>query len=439
MTAGLSEQPEGLRRAVIAGEVGDVVRLARLRAGLSQAELGRACGGYRQSTISRLEAGRVGNPDRRTLAKVADVLGIPLEWLGIASGVAAEPPSSAPQRAGPSAAGLLHADARVTPRMVQTLETVIADYWRRDDEFGGRSLYPAVAGQLRYVLDVLRYRTDGQVRRQLVGVGAELARLAGWMLFDSRHYATAARQYSQAADLARDFDDPAYTANVMASMSLQATYDGDPDEAIALGQAAEDVARATSTHRVMALLAMRTAFALAAAGDRRGTHAALSRSERRLERAHDGDDDPAWCAYFAEPKYLADLGIARARLAESAPAVPLLESALDRQDDRNHRLKAFHALWLGRAHLDLGELERACQDGHTALRYARTVESPRIDWHLREFRDALRPHHRVPAVREFVADLATTRLGLVEQVPHQPDQGRAGRDLTPVDHAWHVG
>jgi len=97
---------------------------------------------------------------------------------------------------------------------VQALETVIVDYWRRDDEFGGRSLYPAVAGHLRYVLDLLRYRADAHTQRQLVGVGAELARLSGWMLFDSRHYATASRHYAQAADLARDFDDPRFTANI---------------------------------------------------------------------------------------------------------------------------------------------------------------------------------------------------------------------------------
>lgn len=406
MTPGLSEQPEALRRAVLTGQVGDVVRLARVRAGLSQAELGRACGGYRQSTISRLEAGRIANPDRRTLLRVAEVLAVPAEWLGIASGVSAEPAAS--RRAEVSAAGLMNANVRVTPPMVQTLETAIVDYWRRDDEFGGRSLYPAVAGHLRYVLDLLRHRVDGQLRQQVVGIAAELARLAGWMLFDARHYATAARHYAQAAELARDYADPAFTANVMASMSLQATYDGDPDEAIALGQAGEDIARATATPRVLAMLGMRTAFALASAGDRPGTHAALARSERHLGQAGDGDDDPPWCGYFTEPKFLADLGIARARLAEYSQAVPLLETALDRQDNHNHRLKAFHALWLGRAHLDLGELERACQDGHTALRYGRTVESPRIDWHLCEFRDALRPYAREPAVRAFVADLATT-------------------------------
>jgi len=39
----------------------------------------------------------------------------------------------------------------------------------------------------------------------------------------------------------------------------------------------------------------------------------------------DGDDDPAWCAYFTEPKYLADLGIARARLR------PIIHHALSPQ------------------------------------------------------------------------------------------------------------
>jgi transcriptional regulator with XRE-family HTH domain len=404
MAADLAEQPEALRRAVVAGSIGDVVRLARMRAGLSQSELGEACGGYRQSTISRLEAGRVSNPDRRTLARIADVLAIPAEWLGIASGAVAQ--SATPTRSGQSAASLLNADGRVTPRTLDALRAAIEDYWRRDDEFGGRSLYPAIAGHLRYVLDLLRYRPDVATRGQLVGIGGELARLAGWTLFDARHYATAARHYAQAADLARDVADPTFAANVMASMSLQATYEADADEAIALGQAAEDVARATATPRVMAMLAMRTAFALAAAGDRRGTHAALSRSEHQLGQARDGDDDPAWCAYFAEPKFLADLGIAHARLAESAPAVPLLEAALARQDERNHRLNAFHALWLARAHLHLGELERACADGRQALRHARVVESRRIDRHLWEFRDALRPHDRDPVVRAFVAELA---------------------------------
>lgn len=35
---------------------------------------------------------------------------------------------------------------------VEALEACIADYWRRDDRYGGETLCPAVAGQLNYVL-----------------------------------------------------------------------------------------------------------------------------------------------------------------------------------------------------------------------------------------------------------------------------------------------
>lgn len=225
------------------------------------------------------------------------------------------------------------------------------------------------------------------------------------MLFDGRHFASADRYYRQACDIAAEANDPTLRANVLASMSLRATYDETASEAVDLALVAEDVARPVATPRVASLLAMRSAFAFAAVGDRRGCHAALAKAERLLSQASDGDADPAWSAYFTEPKFLADLGIARARLGEYESAVPLIEAALDREDDRNHRLRAFHAVWLARAHLHLGAVDAASAAGVRAIEYAGFVESPRVDWHLRELRDALRPHDDSPAVRRYVARL----------------------------------
>jgi len=50
---------------------------------------GSGCCLRRVSPVDDLAAGGgpVGNPDRRTLIRIADVLGIPAEWLGVASGV----------------------------------------------------------------------------------------------------------------------------------------------------------------------------------------------------------------------------------------------------------------------------------------------------------------------------------------------------------------
>src|SRR5262249_42298042 len=81
----LAQAPEPLRRAVLVGRVGAVVRLARKAAGLTQRELGDLCGGYGQSTISRIEDGKTANPPPVMLRRIADVTGIPTEWLGLAS------------------------------------------------------------------------------------------------------------------------------------------------------------------------------------------------------------------------------------------------------------------------------------------------------------------------------------------------------------------
>ena len=401
----LRTAPEPLRRAVMAGKVGVVVRLARKGAGLTQRELGDLCGGYGQSIISRIEDGKTANPPPSTLRRIAEVTGIPPEWIGIASSPVV---TSDRQKTQTNAADgdLLRDSAPVTARTVRHLQVCIENYWRLDEEIGGRMLRRAVAAQFD---DAARLLATGTVRHpvrnQMIGVTTELARLAGWTLFDGRHFSTAERYYRRACDIAEEATDPTLRANVLASMSLRATYDESPVEAAELAQFAEDVARPAATPRVASLLAMRSAFAFAALDDQRGCHLALAKAERLLARASEGDADPAWAAYFTEPKFLADLGIARARLGDCRSAVPLIEAALERQDHRNHRLRAFHAVWLARAHLHLGALDEACAAGQRAIGYADAVESPRISWHLHELRDALRPHDDNPAVRSYVVRL----------------------------------
>src|SRR5262249_14498328 len=160
---------------------------------------------------------------------------------------------------------LLRDSASVTARTVGHLEVCIANYWRLDDEMGGRILRRAVAAQFDEAARLLASTTaQGPVRTKLVGATTELARLAGWMLFDGRHFGMADRYYRKAVTIAEEGADPTVRANVLASMSLRATYDDNPAEAVDLAQVAEDVARPTATPRVGALLAMRSAFAFAA-------------------------------------------------------------------------------------------------------------------------------------------------------------------------------
>ncbi|WP_329137345.1 hypothetical protein [Streptomyces sp. NBC_01476] len=250
--------------------------------------LAKARGGFHASRIARLcelTPSRVGEiiAGRRTIAnmsvieRVADGLRIPGHMLGLATR-AWEQPTPRPHRPKPTAVQdtsrslpepaenldsilAIAAGTKVTPSTLRSLQTSIEDYWRRDDQHGGEALRPAVIGQLRYVMGILANSTDPNHRRSLHGIAAELARLTGWTFFDARQYSTARAYFTQSLRLARAIDDHPFVANVLACLSLQATYQDRAGEAVTLARTAQDVARyGGGTPRLMAMLSIREAF-----------------------------------------------------------------------------------------------------------------------------------------------------------------------------------
>jgi hypothetical protein len=290
--------------------------------------------------------------------------------------------------------------------IVEALEAAIRDYWRRDDQFGGETLRPAVIGQLDYVMGLFASSMAPETMRRLHLAAAELSRLVGWMFFDARAYDLSRRYFKQAQGLTRDAGDVVSEANVLASMSLQATYEDDPRGALVLVQEAQERSRRAATPRVAAMLAMREAFAHAALGDRVGCHSALARSQRSFERARPGDHDPDWVGYFDETKLIADTGIARSRLGEHREAEPLIRAALEGEEPTSLRLRAFHSYWLALACLRQGEVEQACDAAGGFLSLAALVESERIIGHVRDFMAELAPYERSRPAREFRGQLA---------------------------------
>lgn len=78
-----------VQAAAVSDDVGTVIRLARRRADLNQTQLGVLCG-YSVSTISRIERGQPPSQDIHVRRRVAEVLGIPAQLLGLA-GAAGQP------------------------------------------------------------------------------------------------------------------------------------------------------------------------------------------------------------------------------------------------------------------------------------------------------------------------------------------------------------
>jgi transcriptional regulator with XRE-family HTH domain len=82
-TSGSLWTSERMRTAAAADDVGTVIRLARVHAGLNQTQLGRLCG-YSLSTISRIERGQPPSHDIHVRRRIGQILAIPAEYLGLA-------------------------------------------------------------------------------------------------------------------------------------------------------------------------------------------------------------------------------------------------------------------------------------------------------------------------------------------------------------------
>jgi tetratricopeptide (TPR) repeat protein len=253
----------------------------------------------------------------------------------------------------------------------------------------------------------LRESRPPSIQNGLYGIAAELARLPGWTYFDARQYNQARAYFTEALQLAKEIDDRQFMANVLACMSLQATYQDKPGDSLALVTAAQDQARPAlgTTPRVMSMLSMREAFAHATLGNRDSTHRAIGEAHRHFEQIQANDPDPSWVTYFDELKLIVDTGIAHGRLGEAATAEPLIADALRRENTTNQRGRAFHTFWLARTQLDQGKLAQACHTATQALVPASAVSSERVSGHLREFYEQLAPHRREPVALAFEARL----------------------------------
>ncbi|MHA5051576.1 hypothetical protein [Streptomyces sp. SD15] len=403
-----------------------VFRLVKIYAGVYPSMIARRCD-LTPSRVGEVIAGRRQLVHIDVIERVADGLRIPGHMLGLARRSWETPatlavserepprPEEPQQESEPTVLPGAEVDtflalasrANANPSTLRALRASIEDYWRRDDQHGGEALRPAVVGQLRYVVGLLKESRPAPIQQELYAVAAELARLTGWTHFDARQYSQARTYFAEALQLAKRIDDRQFTANVLACMSLQATYQDRPGDALAYVNAAQDEAHAAdgTTPRVLSMLSMREAFAHAALGNRTATHASITEAHRHFERIQPIDPDPAWVSYFDEPKLLVDTGIAHGRLGEAATAEPLIADALRRESGTNKRGRAFHAFWLARTQLQRGKLDQACGTATEALEQASAVASQRVIGHLREFYDQLGPYRREPVAAAFEARL----------------------------------
>jgi transcriptional regulator with XRE-family HTH domain len=358
----VAHSEERVVRAARDGEPGAVIRLARQAAGLTQSQLGEACG-YSQPVVSRIERGHRSAYDIRTLRRLAEVLDLSPQLLGLAvrrDWQAGEPMN---RRDFIATAGTL-ALSTFLPRTgpagaAASIRAITAGQRRLDGVLASCDLVEPVMAHLRMAtrLTGRLARTGQQV--ELAEAVSEVAGLAAWLHWDMQDFGSARRYYDLAVAAARNSGNRVLAAYMVGSLASCLAEQGDGVEALDLLTDAHAQLGPRPPAVAQAWVSAVTAVAHASAKDQRSADKALDRAEAASERIP-AEDPPPWPWVFS----FDGSKVAAYRLScsvRSGRAGPALRSALDASSSLASTTKQA-AMWRmdhAAAYLQVGEMDRA--------------------------------------------------------------------------------
>lgn len=278
----------------------------------------------------------------------------------------------------------------------------------------GRFTRKAVLAQLNELTDRLRDIGDGPNTQPAFLVGAELARIAASMSWDSGLHLAAQRYYSLAVQFAKVGGDATFAASTLAAFARHCFDLGQPGDGLELVQLAQYGARRAASPRLRSLLATREAWAYAQTGS-----VQPFRRAARLAEDHFAEDDPNGVDQNAHGLDVAelygvlgarwrDLSVTSAQPQQARHAQDYIGRALVLRDPSFVRNRAFDLIGLARAHLVTAEPDRSCELIESALPIAATWSSGRVGEKLRDFyRESQRfgTSPKVRSTRDAVRDV----------------------------------
>ncbi len=301
--------------------------------------------------------------------------------------------------------------------LVDQIEASVPQLQMLDDEQGGAAGLSYVGAQVRAVLLVLREggKADATTRRLLVAL-ADLAQLAGWKALDAAQPGLAQRYLLTGLRAAHDAGYREMEAHILADLAFQAASMGDSRDGVALGEAAQRVAKSV-TASVQASVASRLAFAYAAEGRVAECERAWLDSQNTLTHRRSGQD-PSWMYYLTANHLDCQAGysliLAGRRLTGDRAGRSLLRKgeSLLRTGAYNRPLGApsqrralYEAAWLALGYTAHGKLEESAAVVRTAIPRLEHVRSPRSIALLSTLAKELHRRKRSQVIADVLPDL----------------------------------
>ncbi|MFE0099834.1 helix-turn-helix domain-containing protein [Streptomyces sp. NPDC059009] len=407
-----------LKDAARTRDFGFVIHRARKIAGVTQGQLGTACG-LSQAAISRLENHGVGAYNMDTLAKAATALGLPFGLVGLAN-QQANGTSSVERRKFLGAAIVAAAEpismgSAATPEwdnsQAATLRIATSSFRRLDSTVASRDLSEAVQSHLRLIQTVAREAPDDSHRSRMASVGSEAASFAAWLAWDMADHGSARRWYGSSVKAAYSSGNPLLTAYQTGSLASFEAETGNPHVALRLVTQARHQLGPALSPLASAWLSAIEAVAHATARQQRACERALKASEQNAALIPDADPVAwPWIFAFDERKITACRITCTARLGQplhTRLSEPEVATALSGSHDKQ---RALLTLDVATGYITTKEIDTAFALAKRALCEGIRLRSGKIAERARQFRRAYVSPRPSTVVREFDDQLHTAYL-----------------------------
>ncbi|MFD7502589.1 multiprotein-bridging factor 1 family protein [Streptomyces sp. NPDC059850] len=203
----------------------------------------------------------------------------------------------------------------------------VAQLLEHDSRYGGTTVAPAAVQVWRAEQRKLeRGEVPDRARRGYQSAVAELAEIAGWLLFDAGQWDASRTAFLESHVLARLSGERPMEWFALDMLAMQDVHHGRPGEALSIAD--ELLTRPRIPPRVALMARVRRGRALAHLGDHRRALDELAGAKARLDESI-SPRDPAWAWWVNEGEITGHQGEVLLALGEAKAAVPRLQRALD--------------------------------------------------------------------------------------------------------------
>ncbi|RKT84348.1 Transcriptional regulator, contains XRE-family HTH domain [Saccharopolyspora antimicrobica] len=407
-----------MRDALARRDVSEIYKQLRRR-GVSQRQIA-ASTGQSQSEVSEILKGRqVMAYD--VLARIADGLGIPRGYMGLAydgatamrvasatNALEAEEDESVKRRKFLSHAAQVTmgaavfgeatswlpanaqtpAPARIGMTDVQQIQAATKALRDLDYRYGGGTCRDAVVAQLSWAQQLLDSTSTDLVRKQLFVALADMHSLAGWTSFDVGLLDPARGHFGKALEFAKQADDHGLLASVLYRMGRVYLHHQEPNEALKLFQLGQIAAQESGSALTVAVLCANEAWAYGMLNRPDQVQKMVGRTKDEFARAQ-ASEAPDWVRFFNENDLHGMIGSAHDALAVFDPrkhasiAVAETIKCNEAYGADMQRTHVFGLSLQATNHFRAGDVQEGIKVGRRALQHGERVKSARVSDRLK--------------------------------------------------------